>query len=105
MRTRFGPVVVVVTFAVMGLCVSAVVARAQTPITGSVSGYVTDDKQQAIPGVTIAIREVDKTVATTVITDAQGDSSASDHGNFRYGEASCFHNVQYSKGDMLKSEG
>ena len=64
--------VAVVTLAVMELCVTAVVARAQTPITGSVSGYVNDEKQKALPGVTIAIREIDKTVATTVITDAQG---------------------------------
>jgi len=64
--------VAVVTLTVMGLCVSAVVARAQTPVTGSVSGYVNDDKQKALPGVTVAIREIDKTVATTVITDAQG---------------------------------
>ena len=47
-------------------------AHGQTPVTGSVSGYVNDDKERPLPGVTITIRAVDKTQEVTVTTDTNG---------------------------------
>ena len=50
----------------------AVSVEGQTPVTGAVTGYVTDDKQKPLPGVTVAIRAVDKTQERTVVTDSEG---------------------------------
>ncbi len=64
--------IAVATMAVMGLGLSAVIAGAQTPVTGSVSGHVSDDKQQRLPGVTVTVRGVDKTSETSVVSDEEG---------------------------------
>jgi outer membrane receptor for ferrienterochelin and colicin len=63
---------VVMMQAIAGLCASAIVSEAQTPVTGSISGYATDENRKPLPGVTVTVRDVDKTVETTVVTDAVG---------------------------------
>ena len=62
----------VVTMAVVAWCASGTVSEAQTPVTGSISGYVTDENRKPLPGVTVTVRATDKTAETTVVTDAAG---------------------------------
>ena len=69
-KSRF--MLVVMMQAIAGLCASAIVSEAQTPVTGSISGYVTDENRKPLPGVTVTVRDVNKTVETTVVTDAVG---------------------------------
>jgi hypothetical protein len=62
----------VLTLAMAGVCVGATESFGQTPVTGSISGYVTDENRKPLPGVTVTVRATDKTAETTVVTDAAG---------------------------------
>jgi outer membrane receptor for ferrienterochelin and colicin len=45
---------------------------AQSPITGSIAGYVTDEKDQPLPGVAVTVREVNKAQQQSGVTDRAG---------------------------------
>ena len=72
MMSKCGSVLAIVALALIGLCATAVVSVAQTPVTGSISGYVTDEKRKPLPGVTVSVRDPDKTEEATAVTDAGG---------------------------------
>jgi outer membrane receptor for ferrienterochelin and colicin len=70
MTTKFGSRSLLVALAMMGLMGRSV--EAQTPVTGSISGYVTDENRKPLPGVTVTVRDPDKAGETTVVSDAGG---------------------------------
>src|SRR5256885_1974698 len=53
------------------LAVAAALAAAQGT-TGSISGFITDDTNAALPGATVTVREVDTDQKRVIVTDAAG---------------------------------